>query len=229
MERPIVKSRQRVSDHAEVFTPTWLVDEMLNTVAIEVRRVDSRILEPACGSGNFLIPILRRKLDGVIERFGRKTFEGEIFSLQSLMSLYGIDILEDNVQECRENLLKTFDEMISPGIASDLMQAARTVASVNIVHGDARSLLAITGKPLVFAEWSYLGKGKFQRRDFAFSSIVQRQLYGDGTLFADLDLGDILQAEKDDYPPLKISDIGSLSSQQRGEETGQSLSRADGK
>ena len=223
-----MKSRQRVSEHAEVFTPGWLVDEMLDTVSTEAKRVDSRVLEPACGSGNFLVPILRRKLNGVVERYGKRTFESEIFCLQSLMSLYGIDILEDNVQECRKNLLETFEAILSSSASLDLMRAAMTVASLNIVHGDARSLLTVAGEPLVFAEWAYIGKGQFQRRDFAFSSIVQRQLYGEGTLFADLELGEILQADKDNYPPLSISDIGSLLSETQEEGSGKPLNGTDG-
>ena len=62
----LIKSKKRVADHGEVFTPSWLVEAMLDLVNDETQRIDSRFLEPACGSGNFLVRVLQRKL-GAIE------------------------------------------------------------------------------------------------------------------------------------------------------------------
>src|SRR6218665_673318 len=98
----LVKSRQRVSDHGEVFTPAWLVSDMLDLVADETQRIDSRFLEPACGSGNFLVPILERKLAVVPARCGRNDFERRHYALLALMCVYGIELLADNAAECRE-------------------------------------------------------------------------------------------------------------------------------
>src|SRR3954463_10825440 len=103
MDRPMnyVKSKQRVADHGEVFTPAWMVEAMLDLVKDESERIDARFLEPACGSGNFLVSILKRKLATVQARYGRSLFENRHHALLALMSTYGIELLEDNVAECR--------------------------------------------------------------------------------------------------------------------------------
>ena len=104
----LVKSKQRVADHGEVFTPPELVEAMLDLVRAESERIDSRFLEPACGSGNFLVPVLQRKLATVDARYGKSDFEKRHHALLALMSIYGIELLADNVAECRENLLEVF-------------------------------------------------------------------------------------------------------------------------
>ena len=71
----LVKSKQRVADHGEVFTPEWLVEAMLDLVKGETERIDSRFLESACGSGNFLVKILQRKLAAVELKYGKSDFE----------------------------------------------------------------------------------------------------------------------------------------------------------
>jgi hypothetical protein len=71
----LIKSKRRVADHGEVFTPRWLVEKMLDLVKGETERIDSRFLEPACGSGNFLVPVLQRKLAAVEIKFGKTEFE----------------------------------------------------------------------------------------------------------------------------------------------------------
>ena len=99
----LVKSRQRVTDHGEVFTPAWLAQAMLDLVKDETERIDSRFLEPACGSGNFLVQILRRKLAAVEVKYGKSGFEKRHFALLALMCVYGIELLADNIAECRAN------------------------------------------------------------------------------------------------------------------------------
>src|SRR5438270_12081013 len=106
----LVKSKRRVADHGEVFTPEWLVTAMLNLVKEETERIDSRFLEPACGSGNFLVPVLQRKLAAVELKFGKSDFEKRHYALLALMCLYGIELLEDNIEECRANMLDIFAE-----------------------------------------------------------------------------------------------------------------------
>src|SRR5436309_249283 len=105
-----VKSRQRVADHGEVFTPAWLVEDMLNLVKDETERIDARFLEPACGSGNFLVVVLHRKLAAVDARYGANEFGRHHYALLGLMCLYGIELLADNIAECRANLLEMFAE-----------------------------------------------------------------------------------------------------------------------
>src|ERR1700674_1799494 len=104
----LLKSKQRVADHGEVLTPAWMVEAMLNLVKEESERIDSRFLEPACGSGNFLVQVLRRKLAAVELKFGGSEFEKRHYALLGLMCIYGIELLDDNILECRDNLLETF-------------------------------------------------------------------------------------------------------------------------
>src|ERR1022692_2118669 len=106
----LIKSKKRVADHGEVFTPPWMVEAMLDLVKDESERIDSRFLEPACGSGNFLAQVLRRKLAAVELKFGKGEFEKRQYALFGLMCVYGIELLDDNVAECRANLLEILAE-----------------------------------------------------------------------------------------------------------------------
>src|SRR5579871_590202 len=111
----IIRSKQRVADHGEVFTPAWMVEAMLDLVKDETERIDSRFLEPACGSGNFLVQVLRRKLAAVEVKYGKSEFERRHFALLGLMCIYGIELLEDNIAECRANLLEIFSQYLKLG------------------------------------------------------------------------------------------------------------------
>jgi hypothetical protein len=205
----LVRSRQRVIDHGEVFTPPWMVEAMLDLVHGESERIDSRFLEPACGSGNFLIPVLERKLAAVKARYGSNEFERQHHALLALMSLYGVELLNDNTQECRANLLAVFAHFLKGTKKESLVRAAAAVVAANIVNGDALTMANATGQPIVFPEWAYLGKGRFQRRDFRFDALTQMSLYGEGTLFESMDRHEIFVPEKD-YPPLAISDLAEM-------------------
>src|SRR5271157_2762346 len=169
----LIKSKRRVADHGEVFTPQWLVEAMLDLVKGETERIDSRVLEPACGSGNFLVPVLQRKLAAVESKFGRSEFERRHYALLAVMCTYGIEILADNIAECRANMLEVFAEYLNLDESDDLYRAAFYVLSQNLVHGDALTMLMDDGQPIAFAEWGYLGKGKFQRRDFRLDTLTQ--------------------------------------------------------
>lgn len=170
----LVKSRQRVADHGEVFTPRWIVDDMLNLVKSETDRIDSRFLEPACGSGNFLVPVLERKLAAVQGRHGRSDFEKRHYALFALMCVYGIELLPDNVAECRHNLATTLDRFLGQSAGHEWRRAALAVLAVNVVQGNALEMTDSTGEAIVFPEWAYLGRGKYQRRDFRFDDLTQR-------------------------------------------------------
>src|ERR1700683_1445273 len=183
----LIKSKKRVADHGEVFTPPWMVEAMLNLVKGETERIDSRFLEPACGSGNFLVPVLQRKLAAVEVKFGKTEFERRQYSLLAVMCAYGIELLADNIAECRANMLEVFAEYLNLDEKDDLYRAAFYVLSQNLVHGDALTMRMHDDQPITFAEWGYLGKGKFQRRDFRLATLTQSSSFSaEGSLFADL-------------------------------------------
>ena len=173
-DEQLVKSRQRVTDHGEVFTPRWIVDSMLDLVKSETERIDSRFLEPACGSGNFLLPVLERKLAAVQARHGRSDFEKRHYALFALMCVYGIELLPDNVAECRDNLATTFARFLGVDPGSEWYRAAVAVLSVNVVQGNALKMTDAAGEAILFPEWAYLGRGKYQRRDFRLVDLTQR-------------------------------------------------------
>jgi hypothetical protein len=203
----LVKSKQRVADHGEVFTPAWMVKAMLDLVKEETERIDSRFLEPACGSGNFLVEVLRRKLVTVELRFGKSDFEKRHYSLLGLMCIYGIELLPDNIVECHDNLLEIFAEYLSLDESDELYRAAAYVLSQNLIHGDALTMLTNAGEPITFAEWGYLGKGKFQRRDFRLDTLAQSAAFSEeGTLFAELGKHEIFTPTKT-YPPLTVKEL----------------------
>jgi len=174
----LVRSRQRVADHGEVFTPRWLVDDMLDLVKAETERIDSRFLEPACGAGSFLVPILERKLAIVQGRYGRSAFERRHYALHALMCVYGIELLADNVAECRAKLLDAFTRYLRVERDDVWARAARRVLEANIVHGDALRMVAADGALIAFPEWGYVGRGRYQRRDFRYEHLAKRSSFG---------------------------------------------------
>ena len=197
-----------MADHGEVFTPAWMVQAMLDMVGNEASRIDSRFLEPACGSGNFLVAVLERKLTAVNLRYGQSDFERRHQALLALMSIYGIELLPDNVGECRENLLEHFIRYLDCSGEDVFGQAATQVLLTNIVQGDALTMTT-TGDsphPLVLSEWSYLGRGKYQRREFSYAKLTQMSEYGEGTLFADVPRDLIFTPERN-VDNLSVQDI----------------------
>jgi MmeI, DNA-methyltransferase domain len=203
----LIKSKKRVADHGEVFTPPWMVEAMLNLVKDETERIDSRFLEPACGSGNFLVRVLQRKLGAVEIKFEKSDFEKRHYALLALMCIYGIELLDDNIAECRANLLEILADYLNLNESDDLYRAASYVLSQNLAHGDALTMRMHNGLPITFAEWGYLGKGKFQRRDFRFDVLTGSSAFSaDGTLFAHLGKHEIFTPTKT-YPPLTVSEL----------------------
>ena len=202
-----VKSKQRVADHGEVFTPAWMVEAMLDLVKGETERIDSRFLEPACGSGNFLVRILQRKLAAVELKFGKSDFEKRHYALLALMCTYGIELLADNIAECRANMLEILAGYLNLEESDDLYRAAFYVLLQNLVHGDALSMRTSDDQPITFAEWGYLGKGKFQRRDFRFDILTHSSAFSEeGTLFAHLGKHEIFTPTKT-YPPMTVREL----------------------
>ncbi len=206
----LVKSKQRVADHGEVFTPAWMVEAMLDLVKGETERIDSRFLEPACGSGNFLVQILRRKLAAVELKYGKSDFEKRHFALFGLMCTYGVELLPDNIAECRDNLLDIFTEYLKLDENDDLYHAASYVLSQNLVHGDALTMQDISKQPIIFAEWGYLGKGKFQRRDFRFDVLTHSSAFSaQDSLFAHLGKHEIFSPART-YPAMNVIDLAGI-------------------
>jgi len=199
-----VKSKQRVADHGEVFTPAWLVEAMLDLVKDETERIDARFLEPACGSGNFLVPILQRKLATVEAKYRRSDFAKRHFALYALMSLYGIELLADNIAECRANLLEVFADYLALQASDEFYRAASHVLDVNLIHGDAMKMVTHEGKPIVFAEWGYLGRGKFQRRDFRLDVLTGLAAHSEqGSLFAKHEIFTPVKT----WPPMTVREL----------------------
>lgn len=203
----LVKSKQRVADHGEVFTPPWMVEAMLDLVKGETERIDARFLEPACGSGNFLVQVLKRKLAAVNAKFGKSEFEKRHYALFGLMCIYGVELLPDNIVECRANLLEILAGYLQLREEDDLHRAASFVLAQNLVHGDALTMRDSHKQPITFAEWGYLGKGKFQRRDFRFDVLTGSSAFSaEGSLFAHLGRHEIFSPVKT-YPIMSVADL----------------------
>jgi SAM-dependent methyltransferase len=213
----LFKSRQRIADHGEVFTPAWMVDAMLDLVKGETERIDSRFLEPACGSGNFLVKILQRKLAAVEAKYGSSDFEKRHYALLGLMCTYGIELLPDNIAECRDNMLGVLAKYLNLDEADELVRAASHVLSQNLIHGDALTMRTHGGAPIVFAEWGYLGKGKYQRRDFRLDALTYMSTFkDDNPLFASLGKHEVFTPIKT-YEPMTMAELASKSAGAAGE------------
>lgn len=203
----LIKSKKRIAEHGEVFTPAWMVEAMLDLVKDETERIDARLLEPACGSGNFLVEILRRKLAAVELKYGKLDFERRHYSLFALMCIYGIELLSDNIAECRANMLEILADYLNVDESDNLCRAASYVLAQNLVHGDALTMRTYDGQPIAFSEWGYLGKGKFQRRDFRLDILTHSSAFSaEGSLFANLGKHEIFMPTKT-YPPMTVTEL----------------------
>ncbi len=206
----LIKSKARVNDHGEVFTPPWLVEKMLDLVQGETERIDARFLEPACGSGNFLVPILQRKLAAVELKFGKSDFERRHYALFGLMCCYGIELLPDNIAECRAKMLEVFADYLAASQNDDVYRAASFVLSLNLVHGDAMTMRDTKGAPISVVEWGYLGKGRFQRRDFRLDVLTGMASFSaEDSLFSSLGKHEIFTPTST-YPPMSLYDLAAM-------------------
>ena len=202
---PVIKSRARVAEHGEVYTSEREVNAMLHLVRDETLRIDSRFLEPACGNGNFLAPILERKLSVVAGRYSSSRALYEQYSILALSSIYGIDILSDNVAECRERLFLIFHDayvsLFSSPPTADYLLSARHVLRLNILWGDALTLATPDDArtPISFAEWSMV-EGMMSRRDFHLSMLLQNAPYTEPSLFDELGEEVFIPTPHAEYP-----------------------------
>ena len=179
-----IKSRQRVTDHGEVYTAEREVKAMCDLVSDECSRIDSRFLEPACGDGNFLAEILCRKLAVVKKKYKKSVIDYEKNALLAVSSIYGVDILADNVAACRERLFKIwrkeYKSIVKTAYSEDTERSVRFILSKNIVCGNALTLMCVdengidTDTPIIFSEWAFIMGANMQRQDFTFSELLNR-------------------------------------------------------
>jgi len=208
-----IKSKQRVTEYGEVLTPQHIVNAMLDLVKQETERIDSRFLEPACGTGNFLIEILNRKLRVVEARYAKSQLEYERYAILAVSSIYGIDILEDNAEECRNRLFETFDtaytRLFKTKAKEQCREAVRYILKRNIVHGDALTLKTVGAnpQPIVFPEWSLVNGSLLKRRDFAFHELVGHGSMRELPLFSDLGEEAFIPEPVKEYPPVHFLEV----------------------
>ena len=207
-------SRHRIIDHGEVFTPPGLVNDMLDLVAHECERIDSRFLEPACGNGNFLAEVLRRKLLTVDKRNAPNRDKWERDAILAVCSLYGIDLLPDNIADCRARLLDlvttTHETRFNVPLPDEAARAAAYILSKNIVQGDALSFRTSEDRPIVFPEWSPVNGNMLKRRDFAYDHLLGHADVASKPLFSDLGKDVYLPTPVGDFSPcnyLKVPDV----------------------
>lgn len=199
-----IKSRERVAQHGEVFTAEREVKAMCDLVKNESERIDSRVLEPACGEGPFLQEMLRRKLKTVKTRYGRSPHDFEMYSIVALSSLYGVELLEDNAQICRDYLYGIWEKAYSEfgEQREEVRKAARYMVETNILCGDALTLKQHDGTPIVFAEWTLLPNGMMLRKDFELSVMLEVKDLGEQ---GDLFLSGDFDSETNSFEPQPIA------------------------
>ena len=210
--RSQIKSKYRVTNHGEVFTNEREVNGMLDLVKNETERLDSRFLEPACGTGNFLVAILNRKLTVLKQKYVRSQPEYEKYGVIVISSLYGIDLLEDNVEECRERLLKIFEKeyrsIFKDKFNSKYIKVLKFILSKNIVSGDALTMKDNKDKPLIFSEWSLpYNNSKIKRKEYSFKDIFSPNLLWSFTTDSDTGESIVLPNVYKDHPIVNYMEL----------------------
>ena len=185
-----IKSKERVANYGEVNTSEKEINSMLNLVKQETERYDSRFLEPACGDGNFLIKVLDRKLKILQSEFKKNQFEFEKNLIVIIGSIYGIDLLNDNVTNARERLFTRSNEVYKKYFKDylnfDFINSISFILKRNIINGDALTLKRVDSEdPIIFSEWSLI-KNKVKRRDFNLSDLVDYSDLENNSLFSSI-------------------------------------------
>jgi MmeI, DNA-methyltransferase domain len=211
-----VVSRKRVTDHGEVYTAKREVNAMLDLVKQETVRIESRFLEPACGTGNFLTEILHRKLCVVESRYRKSQLEYERNTVLAVSSIYGIDILEDNVLECRKRLFDIFNHkytsLFKESAKDECRNAVKYIFERDIIWGDALTLKTVgdNPQPIVFTEWSPVNGSMLKRRDFTFRGLLAHAETKELPLFSDLGEDVFIPSPEKEYPLvhfLRVADV----------------------
>lgn len=180
LSEELIKSRERVKAHGEVFTPRRMVEQMLDLVRAELETgpgfVDKTFFEPSAGDGNFLIAILRRKLHAIEKRYQPEFWPTE--SLFALASIYGVELLEDNLIAARGGLLTEFAAFHAGHGASctprtNLYRSAEYLIGANVALGNTLTGLDPDGEPIEFSWWHRVLNvpGLVQRDPFTLASL----------------------------------------------------------
>lgn len=205
------KSKRRVAEHGEVFTNEREVNKMLDLVKHETERIDSRFLEPACGNGNFLAEVLKRKLSIVDSRYRKSQIEWERNALIAVSTLYGVDILEDNTFECQERLFsiftKSYFEKFGANAKVELFKSIKFILKKNILWGNALDFTnPISKKPIIFSEWTMINETQIKRKDYVFQFLVNKTYQT--TLFDENDAPQDFDKEITQFPPIHYLKLG---------------------
>lgn len=162
-----VKSRRRVRDRGEVFTAEREVNNILALAQATSNRY-WRFLEPACGNGNFLEAILRQRLEHLKQdRVEWHAKNREFSVLKVLSTIYGVDIAEDNISECKKRLRGVIFDYLPKKSSKEFLLAMDTIMDTNLIVGDM-----LNGKDKIFfTEYSTPAKGLFKRRIYALTDM----------------------------------------------------------
>jgi hypothetical protein len=212
-----VKNWSRVKEFGEVNTNISTIHDMLQTVSNELFRIDSKFLEPACGDGNFLKEILIKKLEIIEKKYSKSQNEFEKFSLLACSSIYGIDILVDNIELAKKRLFEIFKlkyASLFKDIKNEVLDSFKFILSQNIVQGDALTFKSNNKEQnsVILPEWSLINN-MFKRRDFKFKDVVHYKPMEGLNLFSDLGDEAFIPEPIKDYPLvnyLKIHESFSL-------------------
>lgn len=216
MEKHII-SKERVTNHGEVFTSKREVNAMLDLVKQETERIESRFLEPACGTGNFLSAILERKLQVVEKRYIKSQLEFERNAVLAVSSIYGIDILPDNVEECRKRLFGIFDwtysSLYKKTAKNECRNTVKYILQCNIIWGDALTLKTVgeNPQPIVFSEWSPVNGNMLKRRDFTFHGLLEHESMKELPMFSDLGEDVFIPTPVKEYPLIHFLEVADVS------------------
>jgi hypothetical protein len=196
MSEKLIKSKARVQKHGEVFTPSWMVQKMLDTEGVKeaCENIYATFLEPAAGDGNFLVAILRRKLAMVSEQFNSSIRQYTHYSLYALTTLYGIELLEDNAQMCVMNLFEVYKDFYEEAVkkhedkrSENTLNNAKFIISKNIVQGNFLTRKLSSGDPIIFSEWVITKQTttmiKVQRTEYSLDEIFAGNDKEAGTTF----------------------------------------------
>lgn len=179
MNERIIKSTDRVKDLGEVFTPKKIVDLMLNQpeITAKINDLHATFLEPSAGEGAFLVELLKRKLN-VAKAQSKNVKEMQNNFLLVLSTLYGIELMEDNVEMLVMNMSNTFQQIYYHTFDLqdqdiNVVKSANVIISANMAQGNALTRKTDTGQPIIFSEWKTLPRGKVQRTEYTFDSIIE--------------------------------------------------------
>jgi len=203
-----VRTKYQVVTYGEVFTGKREVNAMLDLVKNETERIDSRFLEPACGTGNFLAEILERKLTVVENSYKKNQYDYERFAVLAISSMYGIDKQENSVQHCRQRLIGIFDlnylRLFKGHTKDSCRDTIRYILERNIIHGDALTLMTLEtpSQPIIFSEWSLVNNDMLKRRDFSFYELLEHESYKELPLWSDMGEDVFIPTPIKDYPPM---------------------------